>query len=171
VFRDELEGRADVTLHYSRGVERNAKTLGAILERVDDNVDIYCCGPARMLDEFARLTAHRPASRNHVERFAAASVPLANSDTGVGEFVVQLRRSGVEIAVGEKETVLEALLREDVDVPYSCEEGICGACETKVLEGEPLHGDSIRSPDEHTRRGTVMVCCARSRSARLVLDL
>ncbi len=170
VFRTELECRAEATLHYSREPQRIARTLDDVLADVSDETDVYCCGPARMLDDFARLSAQRPAARNHVERFAPASMPDAQHEDS-GGFVVGLGRAGVDVTVGDGESILHALLREGIDVSYSCEEGVCGACETRVLDGQPSHRDTVRTPEEHARRGTMMICCSRSRSARLVLDL
>ncbi len=82
-----------------------------------------------------------------------------------------LARSGREIAVRKGETILEALLNASIDVSYSCEQGVCGACETKFLSGTPEHRDMVRSPEEHDEISTLMVCCAGSRSKRLTLDI
>ena len=87
------------------------------------------------------------------------------------EFSVVLARSGVEIAVRSGETILEALLNARIDVSYSCEQGVCGACEVKFLSGTPEHRDLVRSPEEHDEISTLMLCCAGSRSRRLTLDL
>jgi vanillate O-demethylase ferredoxin subunit len=87
------------------------------------------------------------------------------------EFTVVLAKSGVEIAVRSGETILEALLHAHIDVSYSCEQGVCGACEVKFLSGTPEHRDMVRSPEEHAEISTLMICCAGSRSKRLTLDL
>jgi ferredoxin len=89
----------------------------------------------------------------------------------VAEFRVVLARSGTEVLVREGETILQALRNACVDVAYSCEEGVCGACEVKFLEGDPVHRDMVRTAAEHDRLSTVMICCAGSRSKRLTLDL
>jgi vanillate O-demethylase ferredoxin subunit len=87
------------------------------------------------------------------------------------EFCVVLARSAVEIEVRKGETILEALLKARIDVSYSCEQGVCGACEVKFLSGTPQHRDMVRSPEEHDEISTLMICCAGSRSKRLTLDL
>ena len=56
-------------------------------------------------------------------------------------------------------------------MPTSCREGICGTCETAVLDGEPDHRDSLLTDDERADGDTMMICCSRSRADRLVLDL
>jgi vanillate O-demethylase ferredoxin subunit len=97
------------------------------------------------------------------------------SDEGAGEFLesftVVLAKSGREVRVAPGETILLALLSAGIAVDFSCEEGMCGACETKVLAGVPVHRGTVYSVEEHERRSTALICCAGSRSQRLTLDL
>jgi vanillate O-demethylase ferredoxin subunit len=90
---------------------------------------------------------------------------------GCSEFTVVLAKAGTEVLVRRGETILDALRRSSIDVSYSCEEGVCGACEVKFLAGVPVHRDSVRTAAEHDQLSTVMICCAGSRSARLILDI
>ncbi|MFX9123654.1 2Fe-2S iron-sulfur cluster-binding protein, partial [Acinetobacter baumannii] len=78
-----------------------------------------------MLAAFQGACVGRPAKQVHVEYFGAAEAPST-----AGGFTVVLSRSGREIAVGEGETILDAVLAAGVDVQYSCMEGVCGSCET-----------------------------------------
>jgi vanillate O-demethylase ferredoxin subunit len=94
-----------------------------------------------------------------------------DSGTPRGSFTVVLAKSGREIVVREGETILSALINASLYVDYSCEEGVCGACEVKVLAGTPVHRGSVYSAAEHDRRSTMLICCAGSRSERLTLDL
>jgi tetrachlorobenzoquinone reductase len=87
------------------------------------------------------------------------------------DFTVVLARTGIELPVRAGQSILDALRDAAVDVSYSCEEGMCGACEVKFLAGEPLHRDLVRTPEEHDRLSTLMICCARSRSKTLTLDI
>lgn len=82
-----------------------------------------------------------------------------------------LAKSGVEIPVAKGETILHALLNAHIDVQYSCEQGVCGACEVKFLSGIPEHRDMVRTPEEHAEISTLMICCAGSRSKRLTLEI
>ena len=100
---------------------------------------------------------------------------MGPSDENSGEvldtFTVVLARSGREVRVEPGETILLALLSAGVDVAFSCEEGMCGACETKVLAGAPVHRGTVYPVEVHKRRSTALICCAGSRSERLTLDL
>jgi ferredoxin len=86
-------------------------------------------------------------------------------------FIVELARSGRRFTVKAGDTILGTLRDAGVDLSYSCEEGICGACEVKFVAGVPEHRDSVRSPEEHDRDSTVIICQAGCKSERLVLDL
>jgi ferredoxin len=94
---------------------------------------------------------------------------MAPSD-GAG-YKVKLAKSGQELWVAEGQSILATLLDADIEVAYSCEEGMCGACETKVLSGEPVHRDTVYTEATHVQRGTMMICVSGCRSAELVLDL
>jgi vanillate O-demethylase ferredoxin subunit len=86
-------------------------------------------------------------------------------------FEVRLHRSGRTIAIPASETVLERLLEEGVDVVYSCMAGNCGTCETRVLDGIPDHRDSFLGDEERGSNNVMMICCSRSKTPVLVLDL
>ena len=88
-----------------------------------------------------------------------------------GGFTVELARTGVEYFIPEGETILNVLLDAGIDIDYSCELGICGACEQRVISGIPEHRNSILSEEEQAENKRVMICCAGCKSDRLVLDL
>jgi len=92
-------------------------------------------------------------------------------DGALASFTVVLARSGREVRVEPGDSILFALISAGIDVQFSCEEGLCGACETKVLGGIALHRGTAYAATEHERRSTALICCAGSRSERLVLDL
>jgi tetrachlorobenzoquinone reductase len=98
-------------------------------------------------------------------------VDTATAPAKRGGFTVELARSGQEFFIPEGETILQVLLDEGVDVDFSCELGICGACEQRVIAGIPEHHDSILSEEEQAENKRVMICCAGCKSDRLVLDL
>lgn len=126
---------------------------------------VYACGPARMLAAFDAATAGLPRDRVHVERFSPVSPPAA------GGFTVALARRGAEVFVPEDSTILDVLLDEGLDLPFSCQQGLCGSCRTRVLEGEPDHRDEILTREERAAGTTMMICCSGAKGDRLVLDL
>ena len=86
-------------------------------------------------------------------------------------FEVHLAQRKLTLTVAPDQSILKVLQDAGVDVPYSCSEGICGTCQTKVLEGEPDHWDMYLTPEEQEKGDTIMVCISRCKSPRLVLDL
>jgi len=96
----------------------------------------------------------------------ATAVPTATKG-----FIVELARSGQEFFIPPGRKILEVLLEAGIDVDYSCELGICGTCETRVISGIPEHHDAVLSEEEQAANDRVMICCAGCKSERLVLDL
>jgi ferredoxin len=86
-------------------------------------------------------------------------------------FEVRLHRSGRTIVVQPGDSILDALLDAGVDVSFSCTEGVCGTCETRVIDGIPDHRDSFLTDEEKAENSKIMVCCSRSKSPVLTLDL
>jgi ferredoxin-NADP reductase len=142
--------------------------VDSILKETPDAAHVYCCGPAGMLDVFRRGAegAGIAAERVHFEYFNSTVVGASD-----GGFTVVLAKSGDEVFVDPGTTILHAVNAAGANVPFSCEEGVCGACETRVLEGEPDHRDMILSDQEKAENRTMMLCCSGSRSPRLVLDI
>ncbi len=97
--------------------------------------------------------------------------PVIETPAKMGGFTVVLARSGVEYFIPEGETILNVLLDAGIDIDYSCELGICGACEQRVISGIPEHRNSILSEEEQATNTRVMICCAGCKTDRLVLDL
>jgi ferredoxin-NADP reductase len=161
-----LNAAGNVHLHFDDELEDTVLNLDAATQNATHGTHFYCCGPLPMLAAFERATARLPAQTVHVEYFAAKE-PVAVS----GGFDVVLARSGRSVFVPERSTILDALLAAGVDVGHSCLEGVCGTCETKVLEGVPDHRDMVLSAQERASNRTMMICCSGAMSERLVLDL
>jgi ferredoxin-NADP reductase len=169
LFEESLRGDPQATLHRSDArASGGCSPIAAVLDDLPAQANVYCCGPRRMLDEVQTRLQGRAGIQLHFEHFHAA--PATNDDAGES-FELFLSRSGLTLPVPAGQTMLNVIRDAAVDVAYSCEEGVCGACETRVLAGTPLHKDTVYSEAEHARRGTVMICCSGSRSRRLVLDL
>lgn len=130
--------------------------------------DIYCCGPTGLMDALAARSASHECIRYVQETFVAPESPPSGDASG---FTVVLARSGRTIQVAENQTILDALQASGIEVPHSCSQGICGACETAVLDGTPVHYDAILSPSEQEAGDTMMICCSRSATSSLTLDL
>lgn len=141
--------------------------VAALLRDQPDGTHVYCCGPAGLMEAVAAATAHWRPGCVHFEWFTA---PEQEAETAAS-FEVELAQSRRVLIVPEDRSVLEVLRANGVAVPSSCEEGVCGTCETAVLAGEVEHRDRLLSPAERGASRTMMICVSRARSGRLVLDL
>ena len=141
--------------------------LSVIFRRVDRAAHIYVCGPKGYMDYV--LTAARSAgfqeAQLHVEFFGA------EIDTNGDPFTLVLEKSGQTFEVSCDKTILETLEQNGHIIQKSCESGVCGTCVTNVLEGTPDHRDLVLTTEEKAGNRKIAICCSRSRSKALVLDL
>lgn len=171
-FRDRILGSrfaSRVRMHFEDGPAEQRLDIRALLSQPEANTHVYVCGPRGFIE--AVLSTARaqgwPEPQLHYE-FFAAEVVHADADC---DFEVQLARSGHVIVVRKDITVARALQAAGVTVPVSCEQGVCGTCLTRVLEGTPDHRDSFLTADERAANDRFTPCCSRAKTRRLVLDL
>jgi phthalate 4,5-dioxygenase reductase subunit len=154
-----------VTIHHDGGDPARGFDLGAFLAALPETAHVYCCGPAGLMAAVAALGAAR-GERMHFEHFANADAAPKSGDRA---FVVTLARSGRDVAIPADRSILDTLLEAGLDIDYSCTEGTCGTCITRLLAGEADHRDRVLLPSE--RADHIVICCSRARGERLVLDL
>ncbi|MDQ2733512.1 MAG: PDR/VanB family oxidoreductase [Pseudomonadota bacterium] len=169
-FVDELTGLAERTgakVRFQFGTRpEDPPRLEEICRSAPETAHLYCCGPLGMLSAFEEATRGYSPERVHTEYFSAPE-PIAKA----GGFAVRLAKSGKVVPVKNGCTILDAILAEGVEVSYSCKEGVCGTCETAVLEGTPDHRDLVLSKSERASNRSMMICCSGSLTAELILDL
>jgi ferredoxin-NADP reductase len=149
--------------------------IDAIVSAADAETGIYCCGPQPLLEAVESARARlAPDTNLYVERFAAkksaATPAVAASALDDAEFELELRRSGITVVVPADRSALDVMRDHLPDMDYSCEEGYCGSCESRVLEGVPEHRDDILTEEERQAGATMFPCVSRARTRRLVLD-
>jgi ferredoxin-NADP reductase len=190
-LEDLHDGTAPYELHYSVRSPEHAAFLPRLREREGDRVrlyfdsesqaidfngllanqplgtHVYVCGPAGLINR-VMTTAQRlgwPDSHLHSEQFSAP--PTGDA------FEVVLARAKLTVQVAPDRSLLESIEAAGVEVPYLCRGGVCGFCQTRVLEvdGELLHNDHFLSDAEKTKGKSIMPCVSRARCKNLVLDL
>lgn len=163
-FIDEISALGPEQVDVVCGDERGRPDLDGIIGSAAAGTAVYCCGPHRLLQAVRDRVANRPDLTLHTELFAGGG------PTGGAAFRVELRRSGYTVDVPGDRTVLQAVRDVLPGVTAGCEQGICGACRTTVLAGEPDHRDELLSSAERAA-GAMLICVSRARSERLTLDL
>ena len=160
---------AKVQFHFDDGDSAQKLDLARLLSTMNPGVHLYVCGPKGFMDWLlnAARAAGWPAEQLHYE-FFGAEVVKSNDDAS---FEVKLASSGKVVFVSKEQTVVQALAAAGIEVLTSCEQGVCGTCLTRVLEGEPDHRDMYLTPEEQAANDQFTPCCSRSKSRLLVLDL
>jgi tetrachlorobenzoquinone reductase len=167
VLSKELDRLPNVYRHFD-DVAGGFFEMAAEIAGAPRDAHLYCCGPTPMISTFLDCAKAdgRDEGSLHVEYFSAPTNPSTD-----GSFVVELARSRRTLTVPPGKSILHVLQEAGVSVLSSCEEGVCGACEVKVLEGVPDHRDAVLSSSERKQGKSMMICCSGSLTDRLVLDL
>ncbi|MBI0376731.1 oxidoreductase [Streptomyces albiflaviniger] len=162
-FLDHLRGvRENVTL-WETSLYGRPNVSALVSDWIGGrSTTLYCCGPAGLIESVSSDFPAHDGPRVISERFTA------NSGLS-GEFEVELGRSGGRIRVPPGVSVLDALEKRGIDVPWSCRAGICGTCETPLISGRTDHGDSLVGL---TRAADVCFpCVVRAVDDVIVLDI
>ncbi|MFC9353400.1 PDR/VanB family oxidoreductase [Arthrobacter sp. NPDC057013] len=174
-FIDELQDIMGDSLALYPRDERGRADLLTEIKNAPAGTAVYACGPERLLADLQDITAATlGADAFHAELFAAAT-PSARTEAAAeteadAPFEIELRQSGCTLTVPPEKSILDVVLEVNPSFMSSCEEGFCGTCETKVLEGEVEHRDTILSEKERAKNDTMFICVSRSKCPKLVLD-
>jgi ferredoxin-NADP reductase len=166
-FLDELAVYGDKVTVLPQD-EAGIPDLDALLGSPEPGTLVYACGPTGLLDAVEeRCAASWPTGALHLERFSAKT----SETSGNTAFELVLQRSGLTLEVPADASVYEVCKAAGVSVVGSCLEGVCGTCETEVVDGDVDHRDSILNEAERASNEFMMICVSRCRSGRLTLDL
>ncbi|WP_188589922.1 2Fe-2S iron-sulfur cluster-binding protein, partial [Achromobacter denitrificans] len=135
----------------------------------DAGAQIYACGPERMLAALQEACAGWPEDALRVEHFHSTLATLDPSREHA--FEAELKDSGIVLQVPADQTLLAALRAANIDVQSDCEEGLCGSCEVRVLDGAVDHRDVVLTRAEREAGTRMMACCSRAQGGRIVLEL
>lgn len=161
------QGLATATYFFS-DEHPDKPSMKTLLSEYGAQADYYCCGPTRMLDAFALECSALGYANVHLERFAgAAYLP----ETDAHGYTAILKKSCREVKVAPGTSLLDSLLTAGIQADFSCKEGVCGACEVRVISGEVEHRDFILSSQEKKSNRSMIICVSGCKSPELVLDL
>ena len=158
-----------VAFHFDDGTPEQKFDLATVLAKPRDGTHLYVCGPKGFMDAIlgtARAQAW-PEAQLHYEFFSAEPVK-SDSDAS---FDVKLASSGRIIKVAKDKSITQALADAGIEVQTSCEQGVCGTCLTRVIEGVPDHKDLYLTPEEQAANDQFTPCVSRAKTPVLVLDL
>ena len=157
-----------VFLHFDEAPE-TALDAARILSAPDNDVHLYVCGPGGFMQHVLDTARAQGWKDTCLHREYFAATPTDTRDDG--RFSVKLASSGQVFEIPADRSVVQVLESHGIDIPISCEQGVCGTCLTRVLEGVPDHRDLFLTEAEQACNDQFTPCCSRSKTAVLVLDL
>ncbi len=166
---DELAALHGDRLQVHASDEGRRNDLRALLATPRPDTRVYACGPVRMLRALEDACATWPADALRIEHFVSTASALDPSREHA--FEVELKDSGITVAVAADQTLLAALRAANIDVQSDCEEGLCGSCEVRVLAGQVDHRDVVLTRAERETHSRMMSCCSRASGGKLILEL
>ena len=155
--------------HFDAGAAEQRLDVATVLAAPGPDKRLYVCGPAGFIDHVVNSAKAQGWAQDHIhlEYFGAP----AQDTSGDQGFDVRIASTGKVYRIAPDVSVVEALRCEGIDILTSCEQGVCGTCLTRVLEGDVDHRDMYLTDEEKTSNEQFMPCCSRARSQLLVLDL
>lgn len=171
-FLPELAGNPHVTFHFDDGDPDQTLDLARDLGDPQPDTAVYVCGPGGFIDHVLSKAEALgwPPGALHKERFSNNQAVATAPRSPTGGFTVRLASTGAEYVVPDDRSVLDVLLENGVDAPYSCGQGICGECVVRLLAGDPDHLDDVLTDGERAE-GLFTTCTSRALSPTLELDL
>lgn len=141
--------------------------LAALCAPDSPRAAFYVCGPPAMIEQARQVATTAAGAGNtaefHSERFGAA--PIVDGRA----FTVKLTESGLTVDVGAAESALAAIRQVKPDVQYSCQQGFCGACRVRLVDGVVEHRDRVLTPDQHS--DSMMICVSRAQGDSISVAL
>lgn len=159
----------NVHFHFDDGDATQKLNAQSLLDTPQPDTHVYVCGPSGFMAHVLDTAEEHQwsAAQLHREYFAASAIDASND----GSFEVEINSTGQVVEIPADKSVIQVLDGLNIEIPFSCESGICGTCLTGVLAGEPDHRDFFLTEDEQAQNDQFTPCCSRSKSARLVLDI
>ena len=158
-----------VQFHFDSGPGEQKLDLPSVIAQPEAGTQLYVCGPAGFIEYVVSTAKARgwPGDQIHLEYFGAAP----QDTTGDTAFEVKIASTGKSYPVAAGQSVVQALQAHGIEILTSCEQGVCGTCITRLLDGEPDHRDMYFTDEEHAKNDQFTPCCSRAKSRTLVLDL
>ena len=180
-----LEGRFDaLKIHWSFSEE---KIDGAEFGRIDSAFLnyvlkndpksypklIYLCGPEKLIDYSKQFFLEKGFNENDIlfELFTS-SIQISKQKDNIEEGLLNIKCDDVthKLTLDQNKTLLEIALDEKIDVPYSCQGGVCSSCIARVTEGKVDMKNNQILTEEEIQEGLILSCIATPKSNKITID-
>jgi ring-1,2-phenylacetyl-CoA epoxidase subunit PaaE len=162
---DSLFGRIDVS------------TVNYVLKNKHKDTqfdDFYICGPEAMIHLVSEtLQDHDiPTEKIHFELFTTTEIldELPEKPEGNTELTVILDDEEFKFTMQKNVRVLDAVLKENIDAPYSCQGGVCSTCIARIKEGKAEMVKNQILTDGEIAEGLILTCQAHPLTPTLTVD-
>lgn len=176
-------GRFSVQYAFSQ-----TKTDEALFGRIDKSVvnfvlknkfketefnKFYLCGPEEMISTVSEVLKSNNVSEKDIkfELFTTSAFEKtveSSSDHTTVKMLVD--GDSFEFEMSNKQTILEAALKQGIDAPYSCQGGICSSCLCRITEGKAEMKKNSILTDSEIAEGLVLSCQAIPTTANIFVD-
>ena len=141
---------------------------------VNNSQKFYLCGPEGMINTVNGILTEKgvEASKVLFELFTASEVKSTSTSTNEGDsnITILVDEEETTLVMSQKQTILDAALANDLDVPYSCQGGVCSSCICRVTEGTATMRQNNILTDNEVAEGLVLSCQAEPTSTSINVD-
>jgi ring-1,2-phenylacetyl-CoA epoxidase subunit PaaE len=134
----------------------------------------YLCGPEEMINLVSNvLKEHHVAEKNiKFELFSTSSSENTSATSHEGHTKITVLVDGDETTfeMSQKQTLLEAALKQGLDAPYSCQGGICSSCLARISKGSAVMKKNSILTDGEIADGLILTCQAHPTSSEIFVD-
>ena len=134
----------------------------------------FLCGPEQMIKTVSTTLKenHYKESQILFELFTASINEESSSELKDGQTEVTVLLDDEELCftMNQKDDILAAALRNDVDAPYSCQGGVCSSCLGKVTQGTAVMVKNSILTDDEVKEGFILTCQAHPTSSKISID-
>ena len=156
----------------------DASTVNYALKNKHKNTQFdgfYLCGPENMIHLVTNTLKENniPKEKIHFELFTASETETETaSPTTDGKTQVSITLDDEEfsLVMSKNDVVLDAVLKENIDAPYSCQGGVCSSCIARITEGKAEMVKNQILTDSEIEEGLILTCQAKPMTPTLKVD-
>lgn len=132
----------------------------------------YLCGPEEMIETVSNTLSKGGIAKDNIlfELFTSSTPEATSVAEGTAQIVVVVDEETHSFTMNKKTIVLDAVLKQDIDAPYSCQGGVCSSCIARVTEGKAEMANNQILTDSEIEEGLILTCQAHAVSSSLKVD-
>lgn len=147
----------------------NGFEIAEVLNSNSMNTHIYVCGSYEFIQYVENTALSMNWNKHFIHKECFKNTNLMLPVSSVEEHVLEIASTGQKIPILQNENIAEVLNQAGYAVPMSCEQGICGTCTLRYIDGEFFHQDMILNDQDHLTLFTP--CCSKIKSKKVIIDI